>query len=214
MNITQTSIALSFAAIAAALTLSSCVDPSTLNYNPVDYSPGKQYSSVDHNAYSRGYTVGRGDAQRGQTMNYASHSRDFDGNSLNQFRHGYEVAYRNYTPHYSSSYQNNSYTSPYSNRDYSARSTQGTGSLHAEVAQGGVRITQGGKKVCFLRTASPNVEKKHFINNKSQIVVKSRGNHGPATVELFDARTGVLKGKVLSYAIQHGQPAWARGMQD
>ncbi len=69
-------------------------------------------------------------------------------------------------------------------------------------------------RLSFNRTASPNVEGQHFINNKSQIVVKSRGNHGPATVELFDTRTGALKGKVLAYAIQHGQPSWARGMQD
>ena len=207
-------ISLTFLPIVAALTLNSCVDPSAMNYTPTDYSPGKQYSNSGSGAYNRGYSDGRSDAQRGQTMNYATHSRDFDGNSLNQFKHGYEVAYRNYTPHYSSSYQNNSYTPSYSNQDYNARPTQGTGSLRAEVAQGGVRITQGGKKVVFLQTASPNVERQHFINNKSQVVVKSRGNHGPATVELFDARTGTLKGKVLSYAIQNGQPAWARGMQD
>ncbi len=203
--------------LAAALTISSCIDPSelaNLNYNPVDYSPGKQYAGVDQKAYRQGYNYGLSDAKRGQTNNYASHRNAYNSNSLNQFRHGYEVAYRNYMPHHTSSYKSNSYAPSYSNRDYQARATQGSGPLRANVTQGGVRITSGGKKVCFLRTASPNVEKQHFVNNKTQVVVKSRGNHGPATVELFDAHTGVLKGKVLAYAIHHGQPSWARGMQD
>ena len=34
------------------------------------------------------------------------------------------------------------------------------------------------------------------------------------TVELFDVRTGTLRDKVLAFAIQNGQPEWARGMQD
>jgi len=203
-----------FLPIAAALTLSSCVDPSAINYNPSAYSPGSQYSGANQNDYNRGYDAGRRDAQRGLRMNYANHRSEFNGNSENQFKHGYQVAYRNYTPHYTTSYNNNSYSPTYSNQDYNAKKTQGHGSLRAEKVQNGVRITQGGKKISFLRTASPNVEKYHFLHNKSQMVIKSRGNHGPATVELFDTRTGVLKGKVLAYAIKHGQPSWARGMQD
>ncbi len=201
-------------AAAAAFTFSSCVDPSEMNYEPSHYAPGKQYSGANQNAYDAGYRAGRSDARRGASMNYRRYSSEFNGNSQNQFKHGYEVAYRNYTPHYSSSYNNSSYSPSYTQRDYNARNTQGSGSLQAVVAQGGVRITQGGKKICFIRTASPNVERHHFINNKSQIVIKSRGNHGPATVELFDTRTGTLKGKVLAYAIRNGQPSWARGMQD
>lgn len=46
------------------------------------------------------------------------------------------------------------------------------------------------------------------------MVVKSGGNHGPATVELFDVRTGTLRDKVLAFAIQTRLPKWARGIQD
>ena len=35
-----------------------------------------------------------------------------------------------------------------------------------------------------------------------------------ATVELFDVRTGTLRDKVLAFAIENGQPEWARGMQE
>ena len=34
----------------------------------------------------------------------------------------------------------------------------------------------------------------------TEIVVKSRGNHGPAAVELFDTRTGILKDKIMAFA--------------
>ena len=204
--------------LAAALSVTSCVDPvaldKALTYDPGSYSPGNSYSNVDHNAYNRGYDDGRVDANRGRPNNYANHSGDFNGASLNQFRHGYQVGYRNYMPHYASQYEANNYDSTYSNRDYQARNNHTKGPIRASVGQGQITITKGGKQLSTIQTASPNIEQHHFINDKSQIVVKSRGNHGPATVQLFDTRTGTLKGKVLAYAIQHGQPAWARGMQD
>jgi len=207
--------------LVAAFSLSSCMDPAELNkalndinYNPGNYNPGSSYSQTDRVTYNKGYNMGRLDAKRNLSSDYRRYNLQFTGTTANSFKHGYEVAYRNYMPHYSSSYQANNYSQSYSHNDYQARTNQGTGNYQAVVAQGGVRITQNGQKVSFLRTASPNVEQHHFIFNKARMVVKSRGNHGPATVELFDTRTGALKGKVLAYAIQHGQPAWARGMQD
>jgi hypothetical protein len=86
--------------------------------------------------------------------------------------------------------------------------------MTASVGQGQVRVMQNGQVISTLRTASPNVESHHFTSGQSQMVVKSRGNHGPATVELFDTKTGVLRDKILAYAIQNGHPSWARGMQD
>jgi hypothetical protein len=207
--------------VIVSLSISSCMDPAELekainevNYNPSSYSPGKNYAQTHRVAYNKGYEMGRSDAKRDLSNNYRRYNFKFTGETANPFKRGYEVAYRNYMPHYTSSYQRDNYSQAYSHQDYRARETQGTGNYRAEVVQGGVRITQNGQQVSFLRTASPNVERQHFINNKKQIVVKSRGNHGPATVELFDAKTGVLKDKVLAYAIRHGQPAWARGMQD
>ena len=86
--------------------------------------------------------------------------------------------------------------------------------MTAVVGQGQVTVMQGGQEVSTLRTAAPNVEAQHFTPGQQQIVIKSRGNHGAANVELFDVRTGVLRDKVLAYAIENGQPAWARGMED
>jgi hypothetical protein len=48
-----------------------------------------------------------------------------------------------------------------------------------------------------------------FVNGGRNIVTKSRGNHGPATVELWESATGMQRDKVLAFAIQNGQPAWA-----
>jgi hypothetical protein len=84
--------------------------------------------------------------------------------------------------------------------------------LTAVNGQGTVVIMEGSRKVSVCNTASPNIEQTRFINEQDQIVVKSRGNHGPATVQLFNTRTGAEQGRVFAYAIKGGQPAWAAGM--
>lgn len=43
-------------------------------------------------------------------------------------------------------------------------------------------------------SASPNIEQTRWVSEQNQIVVKSSGNHGPATVKLFNSRTGRLEG--------------------
>jgi hypothetical protein len=60
----------------------------------------------------------------------------------------------------------------------------------------------------------PNVEQFRLTNHDQQLVVKSRGGHGPSSVELFNLSNGSLDDKVLGYAIRNGQPKWAKGMQD
>ncbi|HCN75897.1 MAG TPA: hypothetical protein DIT13_01735 [Verrucomicrobiales bacterium] len=80
------------------------------------------------------------------------------------------------------------------------------------VGQGAVTIMEGSRRVSTCYTASPNVENTRFISEQQQIVVKSRGNHGPATVQLFDTRTGRQEGRVMAYEIRGGFPAWATGM--
>jgi len=84
--------------------------------------------------------------------------------------------------------------------------------LTASRSSGQVVIMEGSQKVATCSTASPNVEETRFINEQEQIVVKSRGNHGPATVQLFNSRTGAQEAKVMAYDIRGGQPAWASGM--
>lgn len=84
--------------------------------------------------------------------------------------------------------------------------------LSAGTSDGIVTIRQNGRVLCTFRADRPNIEDTRWQNNQSQIVVKSRGNHGPAAVQLFDARSGRELGRVMAYDIRGGQPAWAAGM--
>jgi hypothetical protein len=80
--------------------------------------------------------------------------------------------------------------------------------------QGTVVIMEGSRRLSVCRTASPNIEQTRWHRGQEQIVVKSRGNHGPATVQLFDTRSGRQLGSVMAYEIANGGPGWARGMGD
>ena len=82
------------------------------------------------------------------------------------------------------------------------------------VEQAGVRLLRNGMTVCLIRTQLPNVENWKLINGNTEIVIKSRGNHGPAAVERFDTKTGVLKDKIMASAIQDGRPDWAEGFEE
>jgi hypothetical protein len=87
---------------------------------------------------------------------------------------------------------------------------RGYADLQVNVEQASVRLLRKGMTVCLIRTQLPNVENWKLINGNTEIVVKSRGSHGPAAVELFDTRTGVLKDKIMAFAIQDGKPEWAQ----
>jgi hypothetical protein len=86
--------------------------------------------------------------------------------------------------------------------------------LTAIKGNGSVTIREGQKTLCSFRTASPNVETIRWYQEQEQIVVKSRGNHGPATVQLFDSRTGRQLGTVKAYELANGGPKWAAGMAE
>lgn len=90
----------------------------------------------------------------------------------------------------------------------------GSQSLSATPGTGTVTIREGGRVISVIRTASPNIEKTRWHKNQQQITVKSRGNHGPATVQLFDSRSGRLEGTVMAYELTNGGPKWANGMAD
>ncbi len=85
--------------------------------------------------------------------------------------------------------------------------------LTSEIAQGSVIIREGGRTLTSFRTAKPNVEQVRWIEEQEKIAVKSRGNHGPATIQLFDSRTGRELGKVMAFEAANG-PAWARSMAE
>ena len=77
-----------------------------------------------------------------------------------------------------------------------------------------VIIREGSMRLGICYTAKPNVEDLRWYNEQEQIVVKSRAAHGPATVQLFDCRTGRELGRVDAYEIKNGQPAWAASMAE
>jgi hypothetical protein len=84
--------------------------------------------------------------------------------------------------------------------------------LTAITESGSVIIRDGSRTLCSFRTASPNIEQTRWHREQEQIAVKSRGNHGPATIQLFDSRTGRELGRVMAYEVANGGPAWAAGM--
>ena len=86
--------------------------------------------------------------------------------------------------------------------------------LTAVSGQGQVTIMEGSRTVATIYTASPNIEQTRWVSEQEQIVVKSRGNHGPATVQLFNSRTGRQEGTVMAYELAKGGPTWAAGMAD
>jgi hypothetical protein len=71
-------------------------------------------------------------------------------------------------------------------------------------------LLRNGMTVCLIRTQFSKVEGWQLINDNREIVIKSRSQRGPAAIELFDTRTGILKGRVMAVQ-QDERPAWAEG---
>ena len=163
-------------------------------YSPTPKDANPQQKS--RHAYEVGYRVGQDDFHHGHSKHYTKHAELYDRDSKHDFAQGYEHGYDKARAH--------------------TRSNQSpeAGAIRASVGQGKVTISQGNKVISTIRTASPNIERHFFTRGNKQIVIKSRGNHGPATVELFDVQTGSLRDKVLAFAIRNGQPEWAAGLQD
>jgi hypothetical protein len=86
----------------------------------------------------------------------------------------------------------------------------------AKAGQGRVTVMKEGKQLCVVKTAAPNIEETKFVKwqGKKCLAVKSRGNHGPASCELFDAKTGSLVDKVMAYAIEDSKQSWAAGWKE
>ncbi|NWK55916.1 hypothetical protein HW115_09855 [Verrucomicrobiaceae bacterium N1E253] len=200
MKTINKTIILAFIGASSCMFTSCVVEPGAngnLTYDPAAYAPANNYAADQQAAYRMGYGHGRSDGQTNKSQNFRRYSYEYNPSTQYKFSAGYRAGYTNYT-------RNNVH----------GNHPQGYGRMTATVGQRQVQIMQNGRVVSTLRTASPNIESHHFTSGQSQMVVKSRGNHGPATVELFDTRTGVLRDKVLAYAIKNGQPSWARGMQD
>ena len=168
-------------------------------YYPYSAPPkGANPEVQKRHAYDVGNRIGQDDFNHGHSKHFTRHKDMYDDETHHNFALGYEHGYDKARDHSRPSGGSQTADVP----------------LTASKGQGQVIIKRGAATVSTVRTASPDVENYSFINGDSQIVVKSRGRHGPATVELFDVRTGSLRDKVLAYAIANGNPSWARGMED
>ena len=180
----NTTRSLLFIVLPFALLMSSCV---TVD----ETGTGKPVSGYELGK-TKGYQDGRGGLSRTPSRYEASYSQA----DRAEFFRGYEAGYNaGIKPGASASV---SYGQP----------------LTTVNGQGTVTILEGNRRVAVCQTASPNIEQTRFINEQNQIVVKSRGSHGPATVELFNSRTGRLEGTVKAYELTSGGPSWAAGMTD
>jgi hypothetical protein len=94
------------------------------------------------------------------------------------------------------------------------RPVEGHGKTSVSVEQSRVRVVRAGKTLCRLQPAMAVVERYELVNHAQQIIIKSRGKHGPATVELFNLSDGSRVDQVLAYAIRKDRPAWASGWQE
>ncbi len=189
----------------APLLLTHCVvvDPSAGGSGYPGNQPG--YESPSGSTYRLGQERGYEDGQSGRSRNPRRHDGDFPPAEASVFNRGYEAGYNSgmgetARPGYPTQLPDMAPVPDYPGR------------LTAESSAGSVIIRQGSRTLTSFRTAGPNVEETRFINGQEQIVVKSRGNHGPATVQLFSARNGREEGRVMAYEIRNGFPVWAAGM--
>jgi len=89
------------------------------------------------------------------------------------------------------------------------------GIVQVWVEQSSVRVLRNGKTLSVIKPRLPSVEQWKLVQNDTAIVIKSRANRqDPAAVELFDISTGVLKERLMTFALYTGQPTWARGFED
>lgn len=86
--------------------------------------------------------------------------------------------------------------------------------LSSVIEQGQVLIMQGDRRISVCRSTAPFIEETRWFDGQKNIVVKSRGRHGPATVQLFNSCSGEEIARVMAYDIRGGIPVWASGMED
>ena len=77
---------------------------------------------------------------------------------------------------------------------------------------GKVSISEKGKVLATVSTTKPFIEQWGFSEDGRYIVVKSRGAHGPATIQLFAVKDGPAEAAVDAYS--ENLPEWARPYKD
>lgn len=73
-------------------------------------------------------------------------------------------------------------------------------------------LCRKGKILASIRSGKGFIEKWAFYANGSQLVLVTRGAHGPADIELHDTATGKLLASVKAYA--ENLPEWAKPYAD
>lgn len=75
-----------------------------------------------------------------------------------------------------------------------------------------VNVCDHGRVVANLKSAKGFIEGWDFTKNGERLVIKSRGTHGPATIELFSLRNGLAMEAVQAY--EKNLPDWAAPFAD
>ncbi|NWK54830.1 hypothetical protein HW115_04370 [Verrucomicrobiaceae bacterium N1E253] len=157
-------------------------------------------SQVNQASYQRGVQKGKLDGASGLSRTPNRHAADYSEADRDDFFRGYEDGYKR-----------GIHSGP---RIMPPTSSQYGQPLKAVKSQGQVAIVEGKRTIAICRTALPNIETTRFISEQEQIVIKSRGAHGPAEVQLFNSRNGAVLGQVKAYELSNGGPTWAAGMAD
>jgi hypothetical protein len=77
---------------------------------------------------------------------------------------------------------------------------------------GKVSICEEGKVLATVSATKPFIEQWGFSQDNRHIVIKSRGAHGPATIQLFGLKDGPAEATVDAYS--ENLPEWARPYKD
>jgi hypothetical protein len=77
---------------------------------------------------------------------------------------------------------------------------------------GKVSICEKGRVLATVPTTNPFIEQWGFSQDGRHVVVKSRGAHGPATIQLFAIKNGPAEAAVDAYS--ENLPEWARQYKD
>lgn len=188
MNLRSLSL-LSLLAAAALGALTGCA---STGGDPAGGRPESAAGAGGGNAFNLGIYRGREDGAAGLSRTPSRHYGRLVPSQTAEFNRGYEIGY-------------NQGIKPGGGAGFSQPLTAVNG-------PGAVTIKEGNRVLAVAQTASPFVEETRFIQEQERLVVKSRGGHGPATVQLFDSKTGAELGRVMAYQIQGNQPPWAAGM--
>ena len=78
---------------------------------------------------------------------------------------------------------------------------------------GGLDISEKGKLISRVRCATP-IQRWVFVKEGRNLVVRCGNPTGPATIQLFDSRTAILRDSVSADQVLDGRPAWATCLAD